>query len=146
MLAIVPTTFSEAASFVRQHHRHHGTPLSAKFSIAVADETGKVRGVVIVGRPVSRVLDNGWTLEVTRCCTDGAPNACSMLYRAAWRVARGLGYKKLITYTLATEGGVSLKAAGFSVVGETKGGSWSCPSRPRVDKHPTQSKLRWELA
>lgn len=105
-----------------------------------------MRGVAIVGRPVARGADDGWTAEVTRCCTDGARNACSMLYAAAWRAVRALGYRKLITYTLAAEGGGSLRAAGFRVVGEVAGRSWSCPSRPRVDTVPHQDKLRWELA
>jgi hypothetical protein len=86
-----------------------------------------MRGVAIVGRPVARGADDGWTAEVTRCCTDGARNACSMLYAAAWRAVRALGYRKLITYTLAAEGGGSLRAAGFKVVGEVAGRSWSCP-------------------
>jgi len=78
--------------------------------------------------------------------TDGTRNACSMLYGAAWRAAKALGYRKLITYTLASEPGTSLRAAGWSVVGEVRGRSWSCASRPRVDKHPLQDKLRWEAA
>jgi hypothetical protein len=90
-------------------------------------------------------MDDGFTAEVTRCCTDGTRNACSMLYRAAWRAARAMGYRKLITYTLAEEGGASLRASGWRIVGEVTGRSWSCPSRPRVDKHPTQGKLRWEV-
>jgi len=97
-----------------------------------------------VGRPVARRSDDGWTLEVTRLCTDGAPNACSFLYAAAWRATRALGYRKLITFTLPSEGGASLRAAGWRLVGSTPGRSWSVPSRPRVDKHPLQTKLRWE--
>lgn len=70
----------------------------------------------------------------------------SLLYGAAWRAARALGYRKLITYILPEEGGASLRAAGWRCVGKAGGGSWSCPSRPRVDTHPTQQKLRWEMA
>jgi hypothetical protein len=139
---VVPISRDEAKAFVRAHH----PPVSHKFSIAVADEDGKVRGVAMVGRPVARALDDGWTLEVTRVATDGARNACSMLYGAAWRAARALGFRKLVTYTLPEEGGASLRAAGWRVVAEAGGGSWSCPSRPRVDKHPLQRKLRWEAA
>jgi hypothetical protein len=91
------------------------------------------------------MLDNGWTLEVTRLCSNGARNVCSMLYRSAWRAAEALGYKKLITYTLAEEGGSSLKGAGFKLLGERGGGSWNRVMRPRVDKHPTQTKLLWEI-
>lgn len=100
----------------------------------------------IVGRPVSRVRDDGWTLEVTRCATDGAPNAPSMLYASAWRAARAMGYRRLGTYTLRSEAGASLRAAGWRVVGEVAGRSWSCSSRPRVDLHPTEDKLLWEPA
>ena len=105
----------------------------------------KVVGVAIVGRPVARMLDNGWVLEVNRCCTDGTRNACSALYGAAWRAARALGYRRLITYTLPSEGGASLRGAGWRVVGQTTNvNGWSCPSRPRVDTHPLQAKLCWE--
>lgn len=90
-LDIVPITFAEANEFVKRNHRHHGKVIGHKFSIAVADvETGKIVGVAIVGRPVSRFLDDGWTLEVNRLCTDGTRNACSMLYAAAWRAARAM--------------------------------------------------------
>lgn len=103
-------------------------------------------GVAIVGRPISRVLDDGLTLEVARVATDGTPNACSALYGAAWRVAREMGYRKIITYILDNEPGTSLRAAGWSCAGPAGGGSWSCPSRPRTDKAPTQPKLRWEVS
>lgn len=145
MLTITPITQREANAYVAQHHRHHKPVTGAIFCVAASDgET--VRGVAIVGRPVARALQDGWTAEVTRCCTDGARNACSMLYGAAWRAARAMGYRKLITYTLAEEGGASLRAAGFRCIGAAGGGSWSCPSRPRIDTHPMQQKLRWEQA
>lgn len=142
----VPTSLEEANAFVSMHHRHHKPVTGHKFSIAIADADGKVRGVVIVGRPVSRMADNGLTLEVNRCCTDGVPNGCSMLYRAAWRAANAMGYTRLITYTLPEEGGSSLKGAGFKLIGLSGGGKWSRPSRPRVDTHPTQAKWLWEAA
>jgi hypothetical protein len=146
-LAVVPCPLDEANAFVKQHHRHHGKAVGHRFSLAVADEAGEVRGVAIVGRPVARMLDDGWTLEVTRVAVrDGSPNACSALYAAAWRAARALGYRRLVTYTLDTEPGTSLRAAGWRLVGEAGGGPWSRPSRPRVDKHPLQGKFRWEAA
>jgi hypothetical protein len=144
-LRIVPISLAEANAFVAQHHRHHKPVPGAKFCIAAADEVA-IRGVAIIGRPVARASDNGWTLEVNRCCTDGVRNACSMLYGAAWRAAKALGYRRLITYTLPEEGGASLRGAGFALIGERGGGSWNCPSRPRVDTHPLQSKLLWEAA
>jgi hypothetical protein len=116
-----------------------------KFCVAVNDGE-QIVGVAIVGRPVARMSDNGWTLEVTRCCTDGTPNACSALYSACWRAAKALGYRRLITFTLPEEGGTSLRAAGWKVIAESGGGSWSRNSRPRVDRHPLQKKLLWEAA
>ncbi len=145
-LSIVPITFAEASAFVKEHHRHHPPSVGHKFSLAVADEAGAIRGVAVVGRPVARGSDNGWTLEVTRVATDGAANACSMLYGAAWRAAKALGYRRLITYTLTTEPGTSLRAVGWRTVGEVAARSWSCASRPRVDKTPLQGKIKWEAA
>jgi hypothetical protein len=89
--------------------------------------------------------DDGWTLEVTRLCTDGTANACSFLYGAARRAAFALGYRRLGTYLLASENGASVRAAGWRMVGEVKGRSWSCPSRPREDKHPTVDKHLYEV-
>ena len=143
MLNICPISLREANVFVAQNHRHHQPVAGHKFAIAVADDE-RIRGVVIVGRPVARHADDGFTLEVARLCTDGARNACSMLYAAAWRAARAMGYRRLITYTLADEGGASLRAAGWRLIGAAGGGSWSRKSRPRVDTHPLQQKLRWE--
>ncbi len=151
---IVPCDLDEANWFVERHHRHHGPVRGHKFSIALMQDRGEGRveyfarlaccGVAIVGRPVARMLDNGLTLEVYRVATDGTKDACSALYGACRRATFALGYKKLITYTLIEESGTSLKAAGWKCLGEAGGGSWSVPSRPRIDKHPTQKKLRWE--
>lgn len=143
-LTIVPITFKESYAFVKQHHRHHAPSKGHKFSLAVADEAGEVRGVAMVGQPIARRLMDGWTLEVTRVATDGCSNACSALYGAAWRATRALGYRRLITYTLDTEPGTSLRAAGWKCIGKAGGVSWNMPSRPRVDTHPLQGKLRWE--
>lgn len=144
-LSVCPITLREANAYVERHHRHHGPSRGCIVTLAVADEHG-VRGVAIVGRPVARMLQDGFTAEVTRLCTDGARNACSMLYAAAWRAVRAIGYRRLVTYTLAEEGGSSLRAAGWRLIGEAGGGSWSRDGRPRVDLHPTQEKLRWEVA
>jgi hypothetical protein len=144
MLQIQPITFDEACTFVMDHHRHHKPPRGWLFGCAV-NNGKKVVGVVMVGRPIARLFDDGRTVEVTRCCTDGTQHAASKLYAAAWRAARSLGYARLITYTLADEPGTSLKAAGLHVLHQTRGGSWSRPSRPRVDKHPTVQKQLWEV-
>lgn len=145
-LEIVPISFAEAVEFIKVHHRHHKPPVGHKFSIAVAKD-GVIVGVATVGRPVARRLDNGWILEVNRVATDGTKNACSMLYAAAWRAAKAMGYKKLITYILNTEPGTSLQAAGWTCIGEVAGrGTWNVKSRPRVDNELSgQKKIRFEI-
>lgn len=143
-LTIVPLNLAEANAFVTQHHRHHKPVVGHKFSIGVADAEGIIRGAAIIGRPVSRHLDDGWVLEVNRATTDGCPNACSALYGAAWRAAKALGYRRLITYTLESEPGTSLKAAGWKCLGERGGLRWTGKRRPTVDLYPAQMKLLWE--
>ena len=142
-LEIVPMTLREANAYVEQHHRHHGPVAGQKYSIGLSDGE-KIVGVAIVGRPVSRHLDDGWTLEVNRLCTDGTKNACSMLYAAAWRAARAMGYKRLVTYILESENGASLRAAGWKCVGQAGGLRWTGERRPEVDLYPAQMKIRFE--
>ncbi len=144
-MEIIACDLSDANEFVSRFHRHHRPVVGHKFSIAGV-EAGKIVGVVIVGRPVARAFDNGLTLEVTRLATDGTKNACSILYGAARRASFALGFKRLITYTLPTEGGASLRASGWKLLGEAGGGTWARKSRPRIDKHPTQTKWLWEAA
>lgn len=145
-MRVTPIELSEANAFVSKFHRHHKPVVGHKFSIAVSNDV--VCGVAIVGRPVSRHLDNGLTLEVNRCCTDGTRNACSMLYAAAWKAAKALGYIRLITYTLPEEGGASLRGAGWILVGLRGGGNWNVKSRPRIDTAEMLSgqKNLWEAA
>jgi hypothetical protein len=142
---ITPITLVEANAFVAKLHRHHKPVPGCKFAIAVSDGK-KVVGVAITGRPVARMLDDGWTLEVNRCCTDGTMNACSMLYGASWRAAKALGYRRLITYTLPEEGGSSLKASNWRCIGLRGGGNWNTKSRPRIDTDEflRGQKLLWE--
>lgn len=144
-LRVCPLDLDEANEFVARHHRHHPPVVGHKFSLGALDATGVV-GVAIIGRPVSRMRDDGATLEVTRLCTDGTKNACSFLYGAAARAAFALGFVRIGTYTLPNEGGASLRGAGWKLIGERGGGSWSRDSRPRVDTAPTQGKLLWEAS
>lgn len=142
-LSVVPITIEEANEFVKRFHRHHKPPVGYKFAIGVAN--GELVGVAIIGRPIARMNDDGWTLEVTRTCTDGTKNANSMLYGAAWRVARALGYRRMITYSLPSESGMSLRGAGMKLIGKTQDHqSWSSKGRPRLDLHP-EIKNRWEV-
>ena len=145
-MKIVPINFKTACEFVDQCHRHNAAPPGCKFAIGLKD-AGELIGVVIVGRPVNRNLDDGFTIEITRVCVlDGNRNANSMLYGAGCRAAKAMGYRRVITYNLASESGSSLKAAGFrpvSIVPARKG--WSCDSRPRsTKKYPAETKIRWE--
>ncbi|MFC6938264.1 XF1762 family protein [Actinomadura yumaensis] len=163
----MPVAFRDACAFITDWHRHHRPPAGAKFCIGVADAGEVLRGVAIVGRPVARMLDNGHTLEVTRLAADGTPNACSALYSGAWRAARALGYRRLITYTRTRflgptcglecghgscgavrrgESGASLLAAGWRVVAERPPRpGWSRPSRPRARTgHEWVARSLWE--
>lgn len=153
-LQLVPgLPLREANAWIERWHRHHPPVVGCLFSLAAA-RGPVIVAVAVVGRPVARELQDGYTAEVTRCCValdpereeKGYRNACSMLYAAAWRACRAMGYRRLITYTLPEEGGAALRGAGWRLVGEAGGGSWSRPSRPRVDVSPTQVKLRWEAA
>ena len=148
-MRIVPCDLATANEFVRRFHRHARPTVGHRFSVGVADDAGKLRGVAIVGRPVARRLDDGNAAEITRVCTDGAHNACSMLYGAARRACKALGYSPVFTYTLQDEGGASLRAAGFRVDKEYAGGSSSMwHSRAERTAQPVGNdlvggKIRW---
>ena len=120
-MELVPVTLEQALDFVRRFHRHSLPPAGHRFSVGV-DRDGKLCGVAIIGRPVAPKLDDGRAAEILRCCTDGTPNACSMLYGAARRAAIALGYGPVYTYTLPQEGGSSLRAAGFTLDKNDAGG------------------------
>ena len=143
MLEIRPITLRAANAEVQRLHRHHKPARGCKFCLSVWLDD-EIVGVAIVGRPVARLLDDGLTAEVVRVATDGTKNACSKLYGAAWRAARAMGYRRLVTYTLIEEPGTSLRAAGWRCLGEAGGGSWSRKGRAREDKHPLTLKLRWQ--
>lgn len=143
MLTLIPMSLAGANAFVAEHHRHHRPVVGHKFSIG-CEKDGQLVGVAIVGRPVSRHLDDGLTLEVTRLCTTGEKNACSMLYGAAARAAKAIGYRRIITYTLDTEAGASIRAAGWRCAGPAGGLRWTGKRRPAADLYPAQMKLRYE--
>ena len=141
-LTAAPLERKDAANFITSLHRHHNPVMRDKYRIgAVVD--GKLVGVVQVGNPVARALCDGYTLEVVRLCTDGTRNACSFLYSAAARIAREMGYRKIITYILDTESGDSLRAAGWHKEADIRGHAWGCPSRPRQTTAPACNKQRW---
>ena len=138
-LTIVPTTLKVANAYIAQYHRHN-RPVPGCISVVGVSDGERLRGVAVVGRPIARALDDGFTAEVRRCCTDGAPNACSMLYRAAWRAVKALGYRKVITYTLPEEGGASLKASGFTLAGAGRRRTLEPPRPPRRRHAPDRQE------
>lgn len=143
MLIIKPIHLKSAKEYVKQHHRHNIPPVGGKFAISCFDgET--LCGVAICGRPTARRLDNGETLEIYRNCTDGTMNACSKLYGACLRIAKAMGYKKVITYTLKSENGASLKASNFLYSGEAGGVAWTGKRKRNYYISPEEMKNRWE--
>jgi hypothetical protein len=120
-LVAIPINLSEANNFVDNFHRHNKPVVGAKFSIGCSDGERLV-GVAIVGRPIARNNDNGVTAEVTRCCViDDAPKgSCSFLYASCWRAWKAMGGQKIITYTLQSEGGASLRGSGWTILHEVK--------------------------
>jgi hypothetical protein len=137
-------SLQDANYFVSSLHRHHDPVHRDKFRVAAYEGDGALCGVVQVGRPVARLLDDGQTCEVVRLATDGTKNACSFLYAHAAQAAKALGYKKIITYILDSEDGVSLRAAGWIKVADIRGHGWNMPSRPRQTTAPACNKQRYE--
>lgn len=146
-LTVIPLSFADACATVDRLHRHHKKPQGHKWSHGVLDEAGMLRGIAIVGRPVARLLDDGFTVEVTRVATDGCPNACSALYGAAWKKAR-VDHWRAITYTQDGESGASLRAAGWRLVAELdRRRGWDTPSRRRGDRGTDGiARQMWEQA
>jgi len=147
-LIAIPVTLKEANAFVKEYHRHNKPVVGHKFCVGVSDGE-KLVGVAIAGRPVARLLDGGFTIEVARVCVspDAPLGACSFLYARCWQAAKALGYTRIVTYTLQSESGASLRGAGWKIVAELdshKG--WSNKTRQR-DWQPIygQTKLRWEM-
>ena len=145
-LELVPISIREANEYVRNFHRHNKPTQGAKFAIGCSDGQELV-GVAIVGRPVSPSLDDGFTAEITRVCTrDESPkHVCSKLYAASWRAWKAMGGRKIITYTLQSESGSSVKAAGFKVIAETKPGTWHKYREREWQPVYGQLKFRWEI-
>jgi hypothetical protein len=150
-LQVKPVSQRAAKEFVRTHHRHCPPPAGWRFGTGLTNGSQLI-GVIMVGRPVARGLDPKTVLEVNRLCIrdDIAPglvwNGCSKMYGWASREAKRRQFKRIVTYTLESEDGTSLRAAGWVPEAKTKGGSWSCASRPRADKTSTEPKVRWAPA
>ena len=155
VMEVRPITLRKANGFVVKFHRHHKEVVGAKFAIGLFCEN-EMQGVAICGRPVGRKLDDGLTIEVVRLCViEGLQNACSKLYAACSRIAKEMGYKKIISYILASEPGISLKASGWVLEADNVGGkSWNSSGKiirtdevtnlfGTVRKYPAEMKQRW---
>lgn len=147
---VVPISFRDACSFVNKHHRHNKAPQGCKFCIAITTHDNKIVGVAICGRPLSPKFDS-LCIEITRVCVlEGYKNACSFLISKCVKIAREMGYKKVITYTLASENGASLKASNFRLVSEQKKVSRWKSSRimknlfGEYEKYPNETRNRYE--
>lgn len=141
---IRPVRLREANNFVELFHRHHKPVRGHLFSVGVEVAESLV-GVVIVGRPLARHLDDGRTCEILRCCTDGTKNACSKLYAAAWKAAKAMGYENCVTYTQEGEPGISLRASGFTAGAKRKARHWDTPTRRRNKNDLPKTRIRWEI-
>lgn len=142
-MRIRPITYRTACEYVNANHRHHDAPSGCKWAIGVFEDD-VLHGVAICGRPVSRHYDDGTVCEITRVCTDGTRNACSMLYGASARIAKNMGYDSIITYTLESEDGASVKAANFICEGCAGGTHWT-GVRNKGQNIPHEMKKRWRL-
>jgi hypothetical protein len=144
-------TLADANAFVSVHHRHNKKVQGHKFSIGAVNDTCLV-GVAIIGRPVARKLDDGLTAEVTRLCVleDAPKNVCSFLYRAAWRAWYAMGGERLVTYTLQSESGASLRGAGFKNVAISpkweEGKGWTTRSNRQWQPVHSEGKIRWQIS
>jgi len=144
-MEIIPISLKFANDYVAKFHRHNKPVQGHKWSLAISVMNGII-GVGIVGRPIARYLDDGLTLEVLRVCTNGERNANSFLYGRIAKIARLMGYKKIITYTLTKETGASLRAIGAKPVANCKPQEWNCKKRPRKTQDVyKEEKVRWEL-
>lgn len=149
-LTVIPISLKLANDWVGTYHRHNKPVPGHKFSVAVISDF-EIQGVAIAGRPVSRMLDNGMTLEVLRVCTkpDAPKNCCSMLYRACWRAWKAMGGNRMITYTLQAEYGASLRAAGMRLTKEIESreglANWTNRPNRKQQEATVAPKYRWEL-
>ena len=152
-MKIRPCSLKDARIFVGTHHRHNLPPRFGLFACRLVDDNEETIGVAIVDRPTARMLDDGRTAEISRCCTNGAANACSMLYGACVRACRALGFDAVITYTLQSESGASLKASNWKIDQMVDAQqSWNRPSRTRIQedlfgnqRRPPEPKVRWRI-
>lgn len=151
-LALRPLSRDDANALVRQWHRHHKPVVGHCFAIGCAF-SDRLCGAVIVGRPVAPALQDGFTCEVTRLVTDGTPHAASRLLGAAWRAARAMGYRRMVSYVRADEHGTCYRASGWRPVADVRGEAWTHGNKatrwlPGLYEPTTEivDRVRWEVA
>lgn len=144
-----PISLRAARAFVDEHHGHSSSPRGWLYGTSLWTADDQLVGVAIAGRPIARLLQDGFTVEITRCCLAEAGvhrNAASALYGALCRAGTALGYRSAITYTLEDEDATSVRAAGFIEDASVPGAAtWDRPSRRHPDRaqRPTGPKVRW---
>lgn len=142
MIEAIPLTIKQANALVTAWHRHHKPVRGHRFSIG-ARVNGELVGAAIVGRPVARRIDQYNVCEVVRLVTNGAAHVPSFLYASCARAAKAMGFTYIQTYILDTEPGTTLKAAGWTDDGVTRGGDWNRASRDRRVDQPMTAKRRF---
>lgn len=147
--SLAPITGKAACKWIDETHRHLDAPQGALFAVAVVRD-GELVGAATAGNP-PRVWQGTGRFVITRCAVrpdlssigNHAAPVCTMLYGALCRAGKALGYREAWTYTLPGENGASLRAAGFTYMGETKGEEWNRPSRARQPVKNAARKGRW---
>lgn len=132
----VPVTLRSANDFIFAFHRHNGRTVrnGGKFAVGCSDGSCLL-GVAIVGNPLSASYMDGFTAEVLRLCVlpDAPMGVCSFLYSRCWRVWSLLGGTRLITYTLVSESGASLRGSGWSCVGCRPSSNLAWQNKSKID-------------
>ena len=142
MLTIKPIHLKPANEYVRQYHRHNIPTVGGKFAVSCYDDN-RLCGVAICGRPTARNADDGMTLEIYRNCTDGTYNACSKLYGVCVRIAKEMGYTRIITYILESENGASVRASNFKFDGISRDIKQHGGRQIKYAVSPPERKMRY---
>jgi hypothetical protein len=151
-MKVIPLSINKANVFVNQYHRHNRKTArnGGKFAIGAYDKDLGLVGIAIVGNPLSASFMDGFTVEVLRTCTrpDAPKNTNSFLYGACRRIWQAMGGRRILTYTLKSESGASLRGAGWIPVAEVQPSKpgWSKKDRIRRFHQEVQKleKIRWE--
>lgn len=146
-LEAVPLPLRVCNEYIENFHRHNKPVQGSKFSFGCKYK-GKLVAVCVVGRPISRFKDDGYTAEVTRICVfDDAPNGVnSFLYARSWRAWKAMGGKRIITYTLQSESGCSLRGANWRIINEVeinKKQGWLNRDNRKLQQASKEPKFCW---